>query len=213
MLFHTLFVFGENMYKKISHKITSKFIEFGIIKSSDYSIYRYGFELLVSLIFTIAFILIVSAMLNKIIETLFFLIAFLGTRTICGGYHAKHYYSCFFGTISIYFFSLLFYCYIYTKHYADLILFPFTIISALIIVLCSPVEHPNNPMTTYRKNKNRLIGLFLSIIICLMHFFVLFIEHNMTQHLSFFIGFIFAAFTVLVAKIEMIILERKEKLK
>lgn len=199
------------MYKKISRIITNKLIQLDIINSGDYDIYKYGFELLISLLFTTIFILIFSAIINKFIETLLFMIVFLVTRIICGGYHAKHHYSCFLGTISIYVFSLLLYYLIYSTPFAYLIMFPATIVSALIIIIFSPIEHPNNPMTAYRKVKNRFLSRILSIFICLMCFVSLFIEHKTTSTLSFYIGFIFAAITVLVAKIEIIILKRKEE--
>jgi accessory gene regulator B len=155
--------------------------------------------------------LIISAIFNNIIETLFFLFAFLGTRTICGGYHAKHYYSCFVGTVSIYVFSLLINYLVQLKPYANLFFFPFTIISSIIVIVFAPVEHPNNPMTTYRKNKNCLLSRILSILVSLFHFISLFINLDATPKISFYIGFVLAAATVLVAKIETKIIKRKEK--
>lgn len=199
------------MYKKISHKITSKLVQLDIIKSCDYDIYKYGVELLVSLLFTIIFILIISAFLKNIIETLFFLFSFLGTRGICGGYHTKHYYSCFVGTLSIYISYLLAYYLVQLSPYGNLIFFPFTIISAIIVVVFAPVENLNNPMTAYRRNKNRLRSRSLSVLLCLLHFISLFFHLDATINIAFYIGFIFAAITVLAAKIEIKISKRKEQ--
>lgn len=199
------------MYSIISQTITKRFIKLGIIKQNDYEVYKYGFELLIALILTIGIIIIVSLFVDKFIETILYLIGFFCVRVICGGYHAKHHYSCFIATTLSYFlFLLLNYCF-YSKPYLNLVTVFMTIISVILIIVFAPIEHPSNPMTEYRKRRNRLFSLILSIIICLIHFASLFFESALLYVFSYTVGIFLAAFAILVAKVEIGILRRKEE--
>ena len=162
------------MYKKISQIITHKFVTLGIISEDDYEIYKYGFELLIALLSTTSAIVLVSIFINKFVETILYLVGFFSVRMICGGYHAKHHYTCFVTTISFYF------LFIY------------------------------NPMTNYRKKRNRVLSLTLSIIICLIYFVSLFFEKIQPYTLCLVLGIFIATLTLLIAKIEIVIIKRKE---
>ena len=199
------------MYSIISQSITQKFVKLGIIKEDDYEVYKYGFELLIALILTTGVIIIVSLLVDKFIETLLYLIGFFSIRVVCGGYHAKHHYSCFIATTSSYFlFLLLNYCFC-SKPYLNLVAGFMTIVSAISIIAFAPIEHPDNPMTEYRKKRNRLFSLILSVIICFIHFASLFSEFALLYVFSYTIGIFLADFAILAAKIEISILKRKEK--
>ena len=164
------------MYKKFSQKITEKFVTFGIISKEDYEVYKYGFELLIALLSTTIIIFLISLFIGKFIETILYLVGFFSVRAICGGYHAKHHYTCFITTISSYFLFLLLNICFSSKPYLNLAVGVMTIFSSISIIAFAPIEHPYNPMTEYRKNKNRLLSLLLSVIICLIHFASLFLE-------------------------------------
>lgn len=197
------------MYKKISQKITEKFVTIGIISKDDYDIYNYGFELLIAFLSTTFIIILISFFVGKVIETILYLIGFFCVRVICGGYHAKHHYTCFITTISSYFlFLFLNYCFS-LKPYIILITGFMTIVSSVLMVAFAPIEHPDNPMTEYRKNRNRILGLILSIFICLICFVAFFLENIQPYILHFILGVFIAALTILAAKIETVIIKRK----
>lgn len=199
------------MYNIISQTITKRFVKLGIIKEDDYEVYKYGLELLIALILTTGIIIIVSLFVDKFIETILYLIGFFSVRVICGGYHAKHHYSCFIATTSSYFlFLLLNYCFC-SKPYLNLVAGFMTIVSAILIIAFAPIEHPDNPMTEYRKNRNRFFSLILSIIICLVHVASLFFESASLYIFSYTVGIFLAALAILAAKIEIAIFKRKEE--
>lgn len=199
------------MYNKISQEITEKFLQLGIIKEDDCDVYKYGLELLIALILTTGIIIIVSLLVDKFIETILYLIGFFSVRVICGGYHAKHHYSCFITTISSYLlFLFLDYCFC-SKPYLNLVAGFITIVSALLIIAFAPVEHPDNPMTEYRKKRNRLFSLILSVVICLIHFASLFFESALLYVFNYTVGIFLAALAILAAEIEIVILKRKEE--
>lgn len=202
----------KDMYNKISKKLTETFIKHDVIKSDDYEVYKYGFELLFALVFTTLLIVVISFILGRFIETTFYLLGFLVVRTICGGYHTKHHFSCFIMTILSYLLFLIIHHYFEQKSHINLATFFSTIISAFILIAFAPIEHPNNPMTEYQKNKSRLLSVILSIIIMLVSFISLFFDVSSLYNLSLSIGISFATFTILAAKIETSIFKRKEDL-
>lgn len=198
------------MYNKISEKITRKLVELGIIDNESIDIYKYGFELLLSLLFTTLFILILSVFIKKLSETVIYLIGFFVVRIICGGYHAKHHYSCFITTISSYILFLLFEYLTITENQSKLFTVVTLVFSIIIIAAFSPVEHPDNPMTEYRRIKNRRLSyiLIFALVLCLV---ISLIIHNIPACLfSLVSGIFIASLAIAAAKIEKYILSRKE---
>lgn len=199
------------MYKKISQKISEKFVTLGIISNDDYEIYKYGFELLIALLSTTFIIILTSLFIDKFVETVLYLLGFFSVRAICGGYHAKHHYTCFLTTTFTYFIFLLLNIFFYSKPYFSSVSGFMTIVSAILIIAFAPIEHPNNPMTEHRKNKNRLLSLILSIVICLLHFVSLFLEFALLYVFNYTSGIFLAAIAILAAKIEIVTMKRKEE--
>ncbi len=199
------------MYSKISSKLTKWLIKLDVIESENFEVYEYGFELLVALVFSILTIITFSFISNRFVETLLYLIGFFSVRAICGGYHAKHHYSCFATTISTYFlFLFLYYCF-FSKSYLILITSFITIVSIVLIIAFAPIEHPDNPMTEYRKTRSRLLCIILSIVLCMVLFVSLLFKSTLVNIFSYSTGTFFAALAILAAKIELIILKRKER--
>lgn len=199
------------MYKKISHKITKKFVTLGIISNDDYEIYKYGFELIIALLSTITSIVLISLLIHKFVETVLYLVGFFSVRAICGGYHAKKHYTCYVTTTSTYFVFLILNILFYSKPYLSLVTGFMTAVSVILIIALAPIEHPHNPMTEYRKNRNRFFSLFLSFVICLIYFTSMFFEIVLLYVFSHTIGVFLAAIALLAAKIEIMILKRKEE--
>lgn len=199
------------MYSKISKKLTSWLVNLDVIESENSEVYEYGFELIFSLIFSTLIIIAISFLMNKFIETLLYLIGFFSIRAICGGYHAKHHYSCFAITMSSYFlFLFLLYCPFIFSHLNPIIFFSM-IASITIILAFSPIEHPDNPMTEYRKKRCRFLSIILSFILSILSFVFLLKNPALSVFFSYTTGTFFASFAILAAKIELIILKRKEK--
>ncbi len=198
------------MYKKISQLITHKFVTLGIISEDDYEIYKYGFELLIALLSTTITIVLISIFINKFVETILYLVGFFCVRAICGGYHAKHHYSCFITTISSYLLFLLLNICFFSKPYLGLVTGVMTIVSSIFILAFTPVEHPDNPMTDYRKSRNRCLSLLLTFVICIIYFMSLFLENISPYIFNYSTGIFLAALAILTAKIEIVIIKRKE---
>lgn len=199
------------MYKKISQIITRKFVTLGIISEDDYEIYKYGFELLIALLSTTIVIIFISIFINKFVETILYLVGFFSVRVICGGYHAKHHYTCFVATISSYLLFLLLNICFSSEPFLSLVTGVMTIVSSISIIAFAPIEHPDNPMTDYRKSRNRSLSLLLTFVICIIYFVSLVLENILPYVFNYATGIFLAALAILTAKIEIVILKRKEE--
>ncbi len=199
------------MYKKISQIITHKFVTLGIISENDYEIYKYGLELLIALLSTTIAIILTSILINKFFETILYLVGFFSVRVICGGYHAKRHYTCFAITnLSYFLFVFLDYCF-FEKPYMVFITGFMTIVSSVLIVAFAPIEHPDNPMTEYRKSRNRFFSLLLTFLICIIYCASLVLENISPYIFNYTTGIFLAALAILTAKIENSIIKRKEE--
>lgn len=199
------------MYKKISQVITRRFVTLGVISENDYEIYKYGFELIIALLSTVSGIVLISLFVHKFVETALYLVGFFSVRTICGGYHAKHHFTCYITTISTYFTFLILNICFSSKPYLNFVIGFMTVVSAILITAFAPIEHPDNPMTEYRKTRNRFLSRLLSIAICLICFVSLISENTSTYVFNYVTGIFLAAVAILTAKIEMMLLKRKEE--
>lgn len=83
-------------------------------------------------------------------------------------------------------------------------------ISVPIILAFTPIEHPNNPMSVYRKKKNKKIGIILSVLI-VVAFSVTIMAPFLTDYfIPIFVGIFIAVVAMVAAKIEILLLKRKE---
>ena len=91
------------------------------------------------------------------------------------------------------------------------IIFILCVLSGLLLIAFSPVEHSDNPMTEYRKKRNRRLSIILSFVIILGSISPFFFEKSSDKMISFVIGVFFAALTLLAAKIENKTKERRSR--
>lgn len=198
------------MCEKLSLRVTNKLVKLKIINIKDFDVYKYGFELLISLVSTIAIIIVISAIVGKFGKTVIYLTGFFCVRAICGGFHAKHHYSCFIITILTYIIFLLLDSLLYIVPNIRIFLGALVLLSFISIICLAPVEHPNNPMTMYRKRKSKVLSVAFSIVLLLI-FAAAFKLNALTKIFSsFFIGVFIASVSIIVAEIEKSFLIRKE---
>lgn len=209
---HNFFRTVRGLYNKVSRIITSKLLSYGAINRNDFEVYRYGIELLISLFSTIFIIAIISCFIGKVIESIVYLIAFFSVRIICGGYHAKHHWSCFLTTLCTYLFYLLFYSVIIEKENLEIVLCGITLFSFITIIMFAPVEDLNNPMSEFRKRKNKNLSIILSLTILVIFLLTCLAKNNIVEFLTpYFIGIFISSSAILVARIEKIFFIRKEE--
>lgn len=153
------------MLNKSASYIANKLLLHKIISEDMLDIYVYGFELLISFLFSTSVILITGIIAGKIVETLTFLIVFILMRSFTGGYHALTYWLCTIVTLSVYV-AVLLLAYIFSVGLiAYCILF---VCGSPILFFFSPVENPNKQYSQSKKRKYQIVGLaiFSAAIVC-----------------------------------------------
>lgn len=147
------------MLKFIAEEVTLYLIANKIIKIENRSFYIYGIELFVNNLLITATIAVIAILSKTIVISLIFCIAFYLIRAYSGGYHCKKYIQCYFASTLIYVSLLLVNAYIGSNKLIASIILLCT--SLPIIILRSPVEHENNPLTIEEKSKYRKISITL----------------------------------------------------
>jgi accessory gene regulator B len=157
------------MLNKLAAKISSKMLQRGVISGDMFDIYVYGFELVLSFLFSVAVMLFVGIVTNRILHTVLFLLVFITLRSFTGGYHANTYGVCFAVTISVFIVTILLAEYINICWWYYLLLLS---VGLPLIYIFAPIEHHNKPLETNDKARCKMIStiLFLSFNIVGMVF-------------------------------------------
>lgn len=146
------------MEKKISSQLVGRLAAHGYIEQLKIPIYVYGFELLISTIITLILMILISAVSGSPVIWLFFLLGFVPARIFSGGYHAKTHFVCY--TVFSTFFALS--C---TVCLAFSFNVSFALITSIVlfgtILIFSPVEAINKPLSEKSRKRNRFISLMI----------------------------------------------------
>lgn len=178
------------------------FLKKQIINNKNKDVYLYGFEILIStLVYTLIFFF-TALLTNTMLSSFVFWIGFYILRTLSGGYHAKSYLSChvlFF--INHIIFIITLYC--IPNQYKALVAIIMIIISTLLVLLFSPVDHPNKPFINNEKQRFKILSnlYIIGVSIIFVVLYVISVELLINYSMSFAIGTLSAAISLLSAKI------------
>lgn len=189
------------MYKFVSKKIVKILIQEKKINTKDRDIYEYCFELLVSTIVSILSILISSLIFGEFLSSVIFLGSFILTRLCCGGYHAKSHLTCFFTTMTNYFFFLIA---LMTLSKININFINISnVFSLALLALFAPAENENNPLSPAEKKKHKRNSAVVAIIISIICLLGGFTSQNMFKFVcSASIGLLSAALSMILGRIE-----------
>lgn len=150
------------MLEKASKSITNILCKKGIVRDEFSDVYQYGFELLLSFLMSTGLVILAGIILNRFIETLFFLLVFISLRSFTGGFHAMRYWICTVSTFGVYSFVMIVSSFVSVNFPAFYILL---LIGSIILYIKAPVENPNKELTNKQKNKHKWIslGLFFAL--------------------------------------------------
>lgn len=181
------------MLNKLAAKISSKMLQRGVISGEMFDIYVYGFELVLSFLFSVAVMLFVGIVTNRILHTILFLLVFITLRSFTGGYHANTYGVCFMVTISVFIVTILLAKYINICWWYYLLLLS---VGLPLIYIFAPIEHHNKPLETNDKARCKMIStiLYLSFNIVGM----VFTKVNATLSSVIFFTLVFDLFLLFV---------------
>lgn len=157
------------MEHSIAKRVVAYMLNNNIIASDYCEVYIYGIELILSFIISTSIIMLIGMALGQLIQTLTFLVVFVGLRRFTGGYHANSYFICKMFTIGTYLIVLLL-SNISNIDIPQIAII--TILGLLIIIIWGPIENPNKPLTLNEKKRNKIIALLLYPICIFIGFLV-----------------------------------------
>lgn len=159
-----IFKFSQHIAKGLHRK---KYIEEG-----DLEIFEYGISLVLSQILYSFICLLFGIFFGCVLECIIFYVSFMVVREYAGGFHASTELRCFlFSTISI-LLSVIFIKVLENKS-LNMIFAAALFIATLLIILLSPLDTPEKPLTQseYTKFRKRtLIILGILLLVCIVAF-------------------------------------------
>lgn len=148
------------MLRKLSNKLTQRLVNNEIITTEEFDIYVYGFELLLSFLFSTSIILIVGLCLRCMIETIFFLVIFISLRSFTGGYHALTYTFCNFVTFTVYGVIMLLSNYLPISIKLFLLLL---LTGIIVLIVFAPVKNPNKIILPQKSIQHKVTSILLFV--------------------------------------------------
>lgn len=146
------------MLSKLAKSTAHFFVCRNIIECEDEEVYAYGTELLYSAALNILLAIIISLITNTVYPTFLFMLSFVIIRQYIGGYHAKTHIGCMsiLGTVLVLFSRLVYFIPSESEMVISTVL---TAVSAVLVIVFAPVEHPNKPLSEHEKNSLRKRGI------------------------------------------------------
>ena len=161
--------------EKFSSKLIEFFVSNDLIKNEDKEIYKYAVNIILSSLIHIATVMIIGLCFNLFIESLVFYFSFIAIRKFAGGYHAKTPVRCYLFSFAS---NIIILCLVkWLSSINTLFIFIFIIFELLcvvLILLISPLDTENNPLTGQEKKMYRMLTSIITIfifIISLLCFF------------------------------------------
>lgn len=152
------------MLNELSVHIIEWLISVHSISEADKELYVYGSFVLLSNIFYISVTLIIGFIFHCIIELLIVYISLFFLRSYAGGYHANSETKCeIITSLTILLSAIVISYYIQST---DFLLLIISIISALIIILFSPILSKEKPLDSVEIKKNKSITVITICILC-----------------------------------------------
>ena len=149
------------LLNKLARKLTAKLLIQNIIPEDYSDIYIYGFELLLSFLFSTSVIVLAGVLCGRLLQTIVFLTVFIVLRSFTGGYHALQYWFCSVVTFSVFGLVLLISEFVKVSMFFYILL---SLIGIVTIALVVPIENSNKPLSEGQKKKYKIISFTLFVI-------------------------------------------------
>lgn len=131
------------MVVRLANKITDQFEKESFISHELREHYVYAVVTMIERALTIASIVALSLIINELVPSIIFLLAFFFLRRHTGGYHAKYFWLCYLESLVTYF-LMLFLSHVITGYMG--IVYVCLVIALIYICIIGTVNHPNMAM-------------------------------------------------------------------
>lgn len=194
------------MTSKVSKSLTDYLLKKNIIVQEEYEIYQFGMEQLIASTFSLISVLIIGIVLDVILESLIFIMAFKAIRECAGGYHASTRLRCYVLSMLTVITVLSVIKYIPLD---TVVLIIMSVLASIIIILLSPVDTENKRIDAieriYYRRKSMII-LWVELIIAM----ICVIIHYEEGAKCIVVGLLVLAIAQIAENIKKLIKNRKE---
>ena len=153
------------MIKLISSKVARILCE-DEKHTDNYELYEYAIYIILSSAFHMATVIVLGLVFNLLTESLVFYLSFIVIRKFAGGYHAKTPVRCYLFSFAS---NIIILCLVkWLSSINTLFIFIFIIFELLcvvLILLISPLDTENNPLTGQEKKMYRMLTSIITILI------------------------------------------------
>ncbi len=157
--------------KSLARNVTQLLVEQEIIESSDFEIYHYGIQLILSDVWIFSGIIGMGILVGKMLIGILFIIAFVGLRHYTGGYHANRYYKCFLLSCGSFIITLLMIG-IQERWHLNYSLVVCSVLCTFYLCKIGSINSKKNPKTEeemlHRKKATRIITCVYTGISCVL---------------------------------------------
>ena len=190
--------------EKFSSKLIEFFVSNDLIKNEDKEIYKYAVNIILSSLIHIATVMIIGLCFNLFIESLVFYFSFIAIRKFAVGYHAKTPVRCYLFSFAS---NIIILCLVkWLSSINTLFIFIFIIFELLcvvLILLISPLDTENNPLTGQEKKMYRMLTSIITILIFIISSLCFFKGYRNIGS-SMICGVVMSALVLLMRKIQII---------
>ena len=196
------------MIKLISSKVARILCE-DEKHTDNYELYEYAIYIILSSAFHMATVIVLGLVFNLLTESLVFYLSFIVIRKFAGGYHAKTPVRCYLFSFAS---NIIILCLVkWLSSINTLFIFIFIIFELLcvvLILLISPLDTENNPLTGQEKKMYRMLTSIITILIFIISSLCFFKGYRNIGS-SMICGVVMSALVLLMRKIQII----KKKIK
>lgn len=156
------------MFENIADDLSILLAEKKIIKPENREFYFYGLQLAISKLFFFLVILTISLLTKTFLVSMSFVFMYSVIRQFSGGHHCRSEVSCFFVSVLLYLIMILFYD--IDMHGGKIFLCISAAVSVLLIMIFSPIEHKNKPLSADERIKygltSKIVAAVLAVTVC-----------------------------------------------
>ena len=183
----------------VQKKIISHLVNTKTISKEEEDLYLYALKLLSRSIINLITVIAIGLLLNMVKESIIFFMSFFVLRKFVGGLHAETYIACFCSSTILFALGLVIVK--YAKYIPLGIWVLMSFVSILLIVLYSPIEHPNKKFNSKEFDVYRKISIFISVTITLISFVCIF-NSEISVGYSFLAGQFLVTILMICGKIK-----------
>jgi accessory gene regulator B len=158
------------MFVRISRNISGSMVKNGIVSPSNQELCRYGIQQIFMTLLNVSVTLAIALLMNMLAESVLFMAAYISLRRYAGGYHSRTPLRCcvFSGVMMAVVLSAIRFI-----EFSAVVCLVVAAISAVVIVLLSPVADANKPLDeverkVYRRRALIILSVELLIVVGLI---------------------------------------------